>query len=1133
MSGDKLRWFMLALALYSLFLYGPTPTLLQPAHDCAFLQISDESALRSLVEQYYAAYASKDADAMFRLWSAKSEALATRRKSVEEIFKSQNFIEVHNLNVLKVAVEGEKAEVSLTIETAASGANAQPAQPVKTSPVLQCVREDGMWRIWTETTAEEELAMELGALKTEEERATLLVSAKELVSGELVTALLKQGDINNKKGNYTQSLIFNRTALNVAEKIGDRVKIVSAFNALGELYSVQGDYPTAMDYDQKALALGQDIGDKRGGARALFNIGNVQWQRGDYQQAQDSFNKSIELYRAVGDKLGIAKGLNGLGIVNRWQGNYSRALDYYQKALALCEEIGDRAEMARLHNNLGVVNNALGNSEVALDYYRKSLAFYEEAGFKSRMAGTLSNISIVYRFQGNYRLALEHAQRALKLAEELKDKPNTASALKALSAVYGSQGEEDLALEYRQRYLALNEAMGNRAEVAYALFDIGTTYFKRGEYDTALEYQLKSMKLREQIGEKPALAESYMKIGDIYDAQGKRDLALEFYRKSLALEEAANNNRGLTTSFEALANFYYKQGNYKEALEAAESGARTARQAGLQEQFWETRTITGKAYRALNRPEDARKAFDEAIAVIESLRSQVAGGTREQQLSFERRVSPYLESAKLLATEKRASEALLYAERAKGRALLDVLLNGRDNITKAMTTEERNQERQLRDEISSLNAQISTERARAKPDNQLLSELDARLQQARLDFEAFQKSLYAAHPNLQAKRGEAALFTVEQASHILPDDKSALLEYLVTDEQTYLFVLTKERATGKDDLKLYTLDIKRDDLEKRVENYRAHLAGRNPDFSQSAQELYGLLLRPAQKQLQDKTKLIIVPDAGLWGLPFQALQPTEGRYVIEDQAVSYAPSLTVLREMMRLRRKNNEQSSASSLLLAFGNPKASEQTISSAKLVTRAGLEPLPDTEKEVRALEQLYGAAQSRIYVGAEAREDRIKLEAGKYRIIHLATHGILNNSSPLYSYLLLSRPNAVSSEDGLLEAWEIMQMDLRADMVILSACETARGRFGAGEGVIGLSWAFFVAGTPTTVVSQWKVESTSTNLLMTEFHRNLQSALKTSTPKISEADALRLAVLKLNKNELYRHPFYWAGFIVVGDGF
>jgi CHAT domain-containing protein len=112
-------------------------------------------------------------------------------------------------------------------------------------------------------------------------------------------------------------------------------------------------------------------------------------------------------------------------------------------------------------------------------------------------------------------------------------------------------------------------------------------------------------------------------------------------------------------------------------------------------------------------------------------------------------------------------------------------------------------------------------------------------------------------------------------------------------------------------------------------------------------------------------------------------------------------------------------------------------------------------------------------------------------------------------------------------------MGMDLRADLVVLSACDTARGRFGAGEGVVGLSWAFFVAGTPTTVVSQWKVESVSTEHLMTEFHRNLQSALKNSSQKISEADALRLAVLKLNKNELYRHPFYWAGFIVVGDGF
>ena len=187
-------------------------------------------------------------------------------------------------------------------------------------------------------------------------------------------------------------------------------------------------------------------------------------------------------------------------------------------------------------------------------------------------------------------------------------------------------------------------------------------------------------------------------------------------------------------------------------------------------------------------------------------------------------------------------------------------------------------------------------------------------------------------------------------------------------------------------------------------------------------------------------------------------------------------------------------------------------------------LGPLPQAEREVRTLAEVYGRERSRVYVGAEASEERLKKEAGGSRILHLATHGILNDASPMYSQLVLSHSQAGAREDGLLEAWEILNLDLNADLAVLSACETGRGRPGPGEGVIGLSWAFFVAGCPTTVVSQWKVESASTTELMLAFHRNLKSG----RPK---AQALQAAALKLLRDPRYRHPFYWAGFVVVGD--
>jgi CHAT domain-containing protein len=202
------------------------------------------------------------------------------------------------------------------------------------------------------------------------------------------------------------------------------------------------------------------------------------------------------------------------------------------------------------------------------------------------------------------------------------------------------------------------------------------------------------------------------------------------------------------------------------------------------------------------------------------------------------------------------------------------------------------------------------------------------------------------------------------------------------------------------------------------------------------------------------------------------------------------------------------------------------ETLDRATLAMRdEKLDPLPEAEHEVKELKRLYGASRSKIYVGAEAREDFVKNEAGQAAILHFATHGILNDASPMYSHLALARGGA---EDGLLEAWELMRLDLKADLAVLSACETARGRFGAGEGMIGLTWALFVAGVPSTVVSQWKVESASTCDLMLGFHRQLRAA--PGKTKVTKAEALRRAALKVMKNPETSHPFYWAGFVLVG---
>jgi len=420
--------------------------------------------------------------------------------------------------------------------------------------------------------------------------------------------------------------------------------------------------------------------------------------------------------------------------------------------------------------------------------------------------------------------------------------------------------------------------------------------------------------------------------------------------------------------------------------------------------------------------------------------------------------------------------------------LLDALQTGRGaSLRQSLSTAERQAEEERRLKLVSLNSQLNDEVRRDHPDPARVAAVRAAVEKARLEYEDFETKLYAAHPDLRVQRGEAPVITAGELAALLPDDASALLEYVVADDVTYLFAVTKAAGGASADVRVYTLPVKREALAKQTEAFRQQLAGRDLGFRASALKLYELLLKPAEAQLRGKTNLVIAPDNTLWDLPFQALLNGANRFLLEEAAVAYAPSLTVLREMSR-RRKLNGAGDAPATLLALGNPLPGKGAGGGGAAALRGGrLEALPEAEQEVKALGRLYGAARSRIYTGAEAREDRFKSEAGQARILHFAAHGLVDNASPMYSHLALAAGD--TNEDGMLEAWELTRLDLKADLAVLSACETARGRAAAGEGMIGLSWAMFIAGVPSLVVSQWKVESAGTRELMVSFHRGLIS--------------------------------------------
>jgi CHAT domain-containing protein len=424
----------------------------------------------------------------------------------------------------------------------------------------------------------------------------------------------------------------------------------------------------------------------------------------------------------------------------------------------------------------------------------------------------------------------------------------------------------------------------------------------------------------------------------------------------------------------------------------------------------------------------------------------------------------------------------------------------------------------------------------------------ARLDGARSQLARSRAELLRFEERLQNRLDDpAALAAIRPAVPEPPrvpvaDTESVLfVEYLVGEDRSYAFTF-RGRPASEDGsprawqgVSVSVIEATATALSDAVTTFRHRLDIRYPRLPiPEGTQLYQWLITPLREHLRPGDLLCVIPDGVLWELPFQALSGPEDRYLIADHAIAYAPSwrgLAAIRTWAERRRaRETESPPEASLeldLLALANP-ALGPTRSSPLPLLGAPVG-IPGTEAQARRIAELF-APRSQCYVGSDATEARVRALAGRARILHLATHGVFEPANPMFSGLLLT-PGP--QDDGYWEAREILQTDLRADLVVLSACETGRGRIRRGEGLWGLSWALFVAGSPANVLSQWAVADESTAVLMTAFYRRLQAG---GGGSVHKAEALRQAQLVLlegreGKGTGYAHPFYWAPFVLMGD--
>jgi CHAT domain-containing protein/tetratricopeptide (TPR) repeat protein len=857
--------------------------------------------------------------------------------------------------------------------------------------------------------------------------------------------------------------------------------------AAGEALWRRRDFDRAREAYLAALQDWQNVPETRGMADAQARLGAVAAELGDLNGARGAYGKAVALYRRLRDPEEIRL-LNELGRAC-YRTDPQAAEAAYSRALQLARGRGDRFMEGRALNNLGVLYDSQAAPRRALEAYDQALEVWRSLGERAEEATTLHNLGYAYIVLGRLPQALELLEQALRLRRVVHDLRGEAATLTAVAWVHTLQGSFAESLPLYDQAILLRQSAGDWRGEAATIDRRGTALARMGRYSEAAVSYRRVLEILRHHGE-PAESEAptlanmgwlFLASGDPRRGERLLETALPFLRHSSNRHGEAHTLLGL---------------------------AQAARQRG-------------DLALALNRVE-------ESIALVESLRSEAPG--TELRVSYGAQRYGYYElwidllmelhmRRPAAGFEIRALEA---NERGRGFGLLERLSRkidaaGTEPPQKTHILEARIQKLEsFRFHLLEEGAPPERVEAAGRKLSALLLERDR---------------LRTAPPSGD---GDALRPPLEELRDLLGTD-TLLLEYAVGEERSFLWLL------GADGLETRVLPGR---AELAAQTRRAHeLLSRSQGASRSvvqnaAAALGQTLLEPVADRLANK-RLVIVPDGPLYVAPFAALpvRPEEPPLLVEHEIV-LAPSASAL---ARLRNEQTRRLPATGDLAliadpVFGveDPRLQDVTASSPSgpKSRRGGrersLSRLPQTRREAEAILRLLSPAAKQVTALDFAADREAVLDGllDGYRIIHFATHAILDPEQPELSSLVLSLVDTSGRpRDGFLRAYEIRDLHLSADLVVLSACSTGVGRELRGEGPQALSRAFLDAGASRVVVSLWDVEDEPTAELMSRFYQGYLVA------GLSAAQALREAQLSLWRDPSWAEPYYWSGFVLEGD--
>jgi CHAT domain-containing protein/Tfp pilus assembly protein PilF len=808
-------------------------------------------------------------------------------------------------------------------------------------------------------------------------------------------------------------------------------------------------------------------------ADSIYAVGTKLRLAKQNDKAIAELNKALSIYSEIGDERGEAEALGSLGAVY-FELEYEKCNFFYTEALAKREKVDDKQLIGNTLNSFGSVNTRF------LKDYPRAIKWYDRAEALRTEIGDAAGLRTTYAFKaGTLKLYAEQLNKVSKYPEALAE---------------------------AEKSFTLFQKLDNIAMSGEVLSLLGFIYSRLGENAEAITKLNAALKLYREVNDSIGMAGVYNHYGIVLQQAGRPEKALEYYNDALSIYMRNNKSSETLPIINNIGIIYFDLKQYSTAEDYHKKGLKQSieqKSGELQAHFL---VNLGNDQLMLGKTGEAKSSYDSAIRIARSLNSpeliwKVYAGMAE---TYEAR-----------------------GDYEKAIELDDSLLVILDGIRNTLGGE---------DFKSSF---LAKERYVFEDIVNMLRDLHIKFPGKGYDMQAFEYAERGKSRSLLDLLGESPtgnknteIVSLKAVQEMCPDNNMVFLEYMVGDtSSSCLWVITK---TKRQIFKIPAANKLKDQIEAVRFALLDPKQGASEFFVSASSALYEELVKPAEPYLTRSCRLIVIPDGILHYLPFGVLLTeklqnvtnvtySELPYLIKKYPVSYVQSASIFKGLISKGSGSETIKRSDRKFLAFGDPVYEKQ---GSVEINGQFLGRLQFSSQEVEKISSLFKKGNSELFLRDNATEASLKGEKniGSYSYLHFATHGLMDENNPNNSGLVLTKGQD-ATDDGLLKSDEIFKMNLRTDLVVLSACQTGLGKLVRGEGIVGLTRAFMYAGTPSVLVSLWSVSDNSTASLMEEFYRNLV------TSGLSKTDALRRAQLTLMGDMKFAHPFYWAPFVLIGD--